>query len=79
MFFDGTSQAGPNGNMVAGVGIILVSPDNLVIHYAYSLKEPCSNNVAEYNALVMGLQLTRQIGADYLEAYGDSKLIVNQI
>ena len=41
--------------------------------------EPYSNNVAEYNTLLVGLQLTQQIGVQYLEAYGDSKLIINQI
>ena len=43
------------------------------------MTEPCSNNVAEYNALLIGLQLTHEIGVCCLEAYGDSKLIVNQV
>jgi len=43
------------------------------------LTEPCSNTVAEYNALLIGLQLAQQIGVQYLEAYCDSKLIVNQV
>jgi len=34
--------------------------------------------VAEYNALLIGLQLTHEMGVHYLEAYGDSKLIINQ-
>ena len=41
--------------------------------------EPCSNNVAEYNALLIGLQLAQQMGVWYFEAYGDSKLIINQV
>ena len=41
--------------------------------------EPCSNNVAKYNALLIGLQLAHEMGVRYLEAYGDSKLIVNQV
>ena len=35
--------------------------------------------MAEYNALVIGLQLAHKMGVCYLEAYGDSKLIVNQV
>jgi len=35
--------------------------------------------VAEYDVLFIGLQLTHEIGVRYLEAYGDSKLIVNQV
>ena len=57
----------------------VVSQKNYVLPHAFSLTESCSNNVAEYNALLIGLQLAQQIGAQYLEAYGDSKLIVNQI
>ena len=41
--------------------------------------ESCSNNVAEYNALLIGLQLAHKMGVHYLEVYGDSKLIVNQV
>ena len=35
--------------------------------------------MAEYNALLIGLQLTHEMGVRYLEAYSDSKLIVNQV
>jgi len=41
--------------------------------------EPCSNNFSEYNALLIEMQLTEEIGVRNLEAYGDSKLIVNQV
>jgi len=35
--------------------------------------------VAEYNALILGLQLGQQMGIQFFEVYGDSKLIINQI
>jgi len=50
-----------------------------VIPRVFSLSEPCSNNVAEYNALFIGMQFIEEIGVKHLEAYGDSKLIVNQV
>ena len=37
------------------------------------------HNVAEYNALLIGLQLAHGMGVRYLEAYGDSKLVINQV
>jgi len=40
---------------------------------------PCSNNVVEYNALLIGIQIANDIGVKNLEAYGDSKLMVNQV
>ena len=50
-----------------------------MIPRAISLTEPCSNNVAEYNALLIGMQLADEIGVKNLRTYGDSKLIVNQV
>ena len=54
-------------------------PQKYIIPCAFSLTELCSNNVAEYNALLIGMQIADEIGVKNLEACGDSKLIVNQI
>ena len=77
VFFDGASRTGPRGNIVAGVRVVLISPQNSVIPHTFSLTEQCSNNLAEYNALLIGMQIADEIGVKNLEAYGDSKLIVN--
>jgi len=50
-----------------------------VISRVFSLTKPCSNNVLEYNTFLIGMQLAEEIGVKNLEAYGDSKLIVNQV
>ena len=63
---------GPRGNIIAGGGVVLVSPRNFVISRAFSLIKPCSNNVKKYNALLAGMQLAKEIGVKHLEAYGDS-------
>ena len=42
LFFGGASRMGPRENIVAGVGVVLVSPQNYVIPHAFSLTEPCS-------------------------------------
>ena len=70
---------GLRGNIVAGVGVVLVSLQNYVISRALSLTEPCSNNIAEYNARLIGMQVVHEISVKNFEAYGDSKLIVNQV
>ena len=59
LFFDGTSRTGPKGKIVAGVGMVFILPRNHVLPRAFSLKEPCSNNIAEYNALLIGLHLSQ--------------------
>ena len=79
LFFDGASRTNPEGNIVAGVEVVLISPHNYVIPYAFSLTKSSSNNVSENNALLIGMQLAEEIGVKNLEAYGDSKLIINHV
>ena len=62
---------------MARVGVVLVSSQNYIIPRAFSLTKPYSNNVAEYNALLIGMHIADEIDIKNLEAYGDSKLIVN--
>jgi len=50
-----------------------------LIPRAFSLTDPCSNYVSEYNTLLIRMQLAEEIGVKNLEVYDDSKLIVNQV
>ena len=43
------------------------------------LSEPCSNNVAKYQALIAGLQMALDMKISYLKVYSDSKLVINQL
>jgi len=38
-----------------------------------------TNNVAEYRALLLGIELARELGAGEVELVGDSELIVRQV
>ena len=69
MFFDEASRIGPKGRIIAGVGVVFISLQNHVIPRVFSLTESCSNNVEEYNDLLIGLQLAHEMGVRYLEAY----------
>jgi len=70
---------GPKGNIIAGVGVVLVSLHNYIIPHAFSLTDLCSNNVVEYNALLSRMQLADETEVKNIEAYSNSKLIVNQV
>ena len=59
LFFNGASRTGPKGKIVVGVGVVFISPKNHVLSRAFSLTEPCSNKAAEYNALLISLQLAQ--------------------
>ena len=40
LFFDGALRMGPTGNIIAGVGVLLVSPQNYMIPHVFLLTEP---------------------------------------
>lgn len=62
MFFDGAARIGQSREDIVGVGIGFILLKSDALPYAYSLTEPCSNNVAEYNALIIGLQIVEEMG-----------------
>lgn len=46
---------------------------------SFSLTEPRTNNEAEYEALVAGLEEAIVIGIQNLHIFGDSQLVINQV
>ncbi|OWM68120.1 hypothetical protein CDL15_Pgr016320 [Punica granatum] len=63
-----------------GVGFVLICPNKLVTEYSLSFKFQATNNVAaEYEVLITGLELQKQMGAEKLDVYSDSMLMVSQV
>ncbi|XXG42280.1 hypothetical protein AAC387_Pa01g2598 [Persea americana] len=79
MYFNSATRTNEKGKLMSGISILFVSPDKYKISHAFSLLEPCSNNAAKYQALIVGLELTLKSGITMLEAFEDSQLIVNQM
>ena len=71
MSFDGSY-----GKAGSGSGIWI---HNLNKGHAYKLDFPCTNNIAEYEALLLGLNLLKYLGAKKVLVQGDSELIIRQI
>ena len=61
-----------------GVGIILTSSKGDKLKYVLQIQFAASNNVAEYEALVHGIKLAKEIGIRRILCYGDSDLVVQQ-
>ncbi|XP_070046583.1 uncharacterized protein [Nicotiana tomentosiformis] len=74
MFFDGAA----NFKRV-GIGAVLVL--EMGQHYMVSakLRFPCTNNMAEYEAYILGLNLAVDINIQELLIIGDSDLLVHQV
>ena len=62
-----------------GVGVLLISPDKIPTTFKYQIEGSCSNNEAEYEALITGLEILLELGATRVEIMGDSELVVKQV
>jgi len=57
----------------------LASPQGAHYTAVYRLKFPCTNNMTEYEALILGLRFMLSHGVKNIQVYGDSELVVNQV
>jgi len=67
LYFDGATRS-----RGALVGIVFVTPSGGLIPHSFFLLEIHSNNVAEYEALIIYLKLALEMRIDQLETFGDS-------
>ena len=63
----------------SGVGLILTSPEGIDIEYALRFGFRTSNNEAEYEAIIAGLNLAHSMEVNQLEVCNDSQLVIKQI
>jgi len=71
LYFDGAASS--RGTELR---IVFVTPSGGLIPYSISLLEICSNNVVEYEALIIGLELALKVLIDQFEVFSDSQLII---
>lgn len=62
-----------------GVGFLLLSPKGEMIPLSYNLEFDSMNNITEYEALTLGLQVSPNMKIDCLSKIGDSWLAVKYI
>jgi hypothetical protein len=74
MSFDGAaSREG------AGVGVWINPPKIGTKLCSYKFSFDCTNNMAEYEALILGLKTLKELGARRIVVHGDSELVINQV
>ncbi|XP_071736366.1 uncharacterized protein [Rutidosis leptorrhynchoides] len=74
LFTDGASSSDGSG-----AGLMLVSPEGKEFTYALRFEFSTTNNEAEYEALLAGLRLSRDLNKQHLKAFVDSQLVANQV
>jgi ribonuclease HI len=73
---DGGARGNPGP---AAIGVVVRNADGAVVESVGETIGRATNNVAEYRALLRGVELASAHGATELELIGDSELVVRQI
>ncbi len=73
---DGGSRGNPGP---AAVGVVVQDADGGVLEEVGERIGDATNNVAEYRAVLLGIERALALGATELELVGDSELIVRQV
>uniref|UniRef100_A0A2N9EYS7 RNase H type-1 domain-containing protein n=1 Tax=Fagus sylvatica TaxID=28930 RepID=A0A2N9EYS7_FAGSY len=74
IYVDGASNA-----KGSGTGVVIITPDVMVIEQSIRLDFKTSNNEAEYEAVLARLNLAKTLGAKQLIVHCDSLLVASQI
>ncbi len=73
---DGGARGNPGP---AAIGAVVRLPDGEVLEERGERIGKATNNVAEYKAVLLGIERALELGASELEIVGDSELIVRQV
>ncbi|CAL2247926.1 unnamed protein product [Prunus armeniaca] len=74
MYFDGSSTEARSG-----AEVVIESPQGQRWQFALQIDFKCTNNQAEYEALIIGLEILKEMKATRVLVYGDSQLVINQL
>ncbi|XP_069148093.1 uncharacterized protein [Solanum lycopersicum] len=82
MYFDGAAHRGGAGAgvvFITSAGVVFITSQEEILPFSFTLKQCCSNNVAEYQALILGLEMAVDMKQLHLQVFGDSQLVINQL
>ena len=65
--------------MESGVGLVVVSPEGVIIEKSLRLGFSAMNNEAKYEALLVGMAMVQKMGGKAIELFSDSRLAVGQV
>ncbi|CAN6695758.1 unnamed protein product [Malus baccata var. baccata] len=75
LYFDGSYT-----QKASEAGIVIINPQGIHHYYSFLLDyQGNTNNRAEYEALIIGLEILMDLGAVEVEVFGDSELVINQL
>ena len=78
MYFDGAAN-----HSRYGIGVLLISPygDHIPrsVRLGFSYRHPAMNNIVEYEACILGLEIVLELGIRQMKVFGDSNMVLRQI
>ncbi|KAK0585343.1 hypothetical protein LWI29_027080 [Acer saccharum] len=63
----------------SGAGVVVSTPERDSVECALRFEFKATNNQAEYEALIAGLRVCTVLGADEVEIFSNSQVIINQV
>jgi ribonuclease HI len=76
LYTDGACRGNPG---VGGAGAVLIDPQGHVVCSLKKFLGICTNNIAEYKALILGLEAAAERKPKKLHIFLDSELLVKQV
>ena len=70
---------GASNQKGSGVGLVLVSPEKVVIEKSLRLDFSVTNNEAEYEILLKEMAMVQRMGGKSIRLFSDSRLVVGQV
>ena len=61
------------------MGLVLISPEKIIIGKSLRLDFSTTNNKAEYEALMIGMAMVQRMGRKSIKVFSDSRLVVAQV
>ena len=70
---------GATNHRGSGVGLVLISPESIIIEKSLRLDFSATNNDAEYETLLVGMTMVQKMGGKVVKIFSDSRLVVGQV
>ena len=61
------------------MGLVLISPERIIIEKSMRLGFSATNNKAEYETLLVGMTMVQKMGGKAVEIFSNLRLVVGQV
>ena len=63
----------------SGIGLVLISPEKVIIEKSLRLDFSAMNNKTEYEAVLIGMVMVQRMGGKSVKLFSDSRLVFGQV